>query len=273
MKDGDPLVVWGEHLHRKIKRSEVRDMRAFSLFLDECIARTKRDEDAVIAVTGDRGRGKSTLSLGASMVLSHRMKRDPAAFTWDNMCYRFEDLGELIDKAGNNDGLIYNIDEAIDVAHSKSAMSRANKELGKFMIRARKLRNIYFWNIPDFTELDSTIRNKVIQYWIHVFYKSEHRERNKRYGVAALFRKDLNPFNPDKWGFEETKKIVKRPIHDVFHLIKMFRKTRSYVATMAFPILPKIIEDMYKAPSFDALRESGKKFSEEFSGKGSGIKA
>lgn len=260
------LEIWGRHLLNKLERTKMPEMRQNYIFLYELAQRTLRNEDGVVAVTGDRGKGKSNWSMVSSMILGHLLPKDHGhPFSWGNISYRYEDIGDIVEKAGDLDRRVYNIDEAIDVARSRDAMTRANKELGRFMQKARKKRNLYFWNIPDFTELDSSIRNRVIHFWVHVFYKTDspaaEEHRNRQYSVAALFRKDLNVFNRDKWGFDSPKRDDPA-IHDVSDLSSMFKKKKGFVAFLACPRLPQIIEDRHTKASEDAIRKSGAEFKE-----------
>lgn len=257
----EELETWGKHVLAKITKSRMPEMQNFNTFVNALVARTNNNEDGVIAVTGDRGKGKTTFSLNACLMMRMLLPRtNGPAFTWDNICYRYDGIGDIIEKAGDKDQQVYTIDEAIDVAHSKDAMSRVNKELGKFMIKARKKRNLYFWNIPDFTDLDAGIRNKVIQYWVHVFYRDVGNDKASSYSMAALLRKNLNPFERDKWGFETNSRLVNTPVHDVAGLMELFHKSQNFVAFIAFPPLPKVIEESYLVPSYDALRASSKEF-------------
>jgi hypothetical protein len=261
MIEDKDLDTWGRHMLSKVRKSKFDEMQNYNEFITELALRPTRNEDGVLAVTGDRGKGKTNFCLGSSLMLSQLMPRETGpAFKWDHISYRYEDIGDIVEQAGEMDNKIYAVDEAVDAANSKDAMTRANKELSKFMQKARKRKNIYFWAIPDFTELDSSIRNKVIHYWVHVFHKNEQKERNKSYALAALFRKDLNPFNRDKWGFETNSKITSEPIHDVEGLMSLFTKTKSFIAYLAFPILPAVIEEEYTKLSKEALSQSGRSF-------------
>jgi len=259
----EELETWSRHILTKVKHSRMPEFQNYLNFITGLCNRMTNNQHAVCAVTGDAGKGKTTFTINSCMMARELLPRtNGPAFTWDNICYRYDGIGDLVEKAGDLDQMVYTIDEAIDVAHAKDAMSRANKELGKFMLKARKKRNLYFWNIPNFTDLDSGIRNNVVQYWVHVFHRMEAKDRNKSYGIAALSRKDLNPYVHDKWGFESNQKLISSPVHDVDTLMELFKKAPSFVAFVAFPPLPKAIEAAYLVPSYDALRKSSKEFNE-----------
>lgn len=257
------LDTWGRHLLNRTRNSKKEEFMNMNMFLNGLVKRvTLKNEDAVCAVTGDRGKGKSTFSLGGSMQLGQLIKRDKGgkAFVWENISYRYEDIDKIIEKAGDDDQMVYDIDEGLDVANAKDAMTRVNKEISKFMQKARKKRNIYFWNIPDFLELDSTIRNRVIHFWIHVFWKSSDLDRHKRYGLAALMRRNQNPYKRDKWGLDEKGDMSKPMIHSVEDLRAHLHRSPGFVADLAFSILPETIEEAYLKESNEALRLSSKSF-------------
>jgi len=256
------LSRWGNHLLKRLQKAKNPNMHYYYMFLQGLVNRTMRNEDAVVAVTGDRGKGKTNFSFASSMIIGGMLPKDRGPpFTWENVSYRYEDIGDIVERAGDLDQRVYTIDEAIDVARSSDAMTRANKELGKFMQKARKKRNIYFWNIPYFTELQSSIRNNVIHFWIHVFHKVVNEKREREYSVAALYTKDLNPFNRDKWGFDSVK-ASEPAIFDTPDLMEVLSKKKGFITFISCPRIPEVIEKKYEINSFDALRKAGAKFKE-----------
>jgi hypothetical protein len=265
----EQMDYWGNALDEKIRKlareEEDKDsingfFSCYDAFIDGLVKRTQTRQDAVVAVSGERGIGKSTFSMVTSLVLNNRIPKGPLpTFSWNNICFKYDTIGELVEKAGAESTQVYNIDEAIDVAHAKQAMSRLNIELSKFIQKARKNNNIYFWCIPDFKGLDSEIRNTAIHFWVHVFYRTDNPERKRNMAFAAFFKPDMSPFNPDKWGLIEGKKD-KEPAYDVESLIAIFRRRRQFRSILSYPMMPQIIEETYELQSKDALKKTGEEF-------------
>lgn len=259
----DQLDLWGKKLMHKIDTSDIPEMRdSYKQVLEGAVGRTARNEDSVFAVTGWRGKGKTGFSICSSLLLRQMYPSSPPAFTWDNICYDSSTLGDMVEKAASDNTKIYIIDESIDVAYGRDAMAKINRELAKFMTKARKLKNIYFWNIPEFASLDSELRNRIVHYWVDIFYKTKNSDRDANYAFAAMFRKDMNSFTSDKWGFDEAARIIKHGIHNPAEYMRNVRRIRSFVTFLAFPILPKVVEDAYLETSMASLQSSGKQFAE-----------
>ena len=262
----EDIDLWGKHLLERLQDKEATENhRYFNLCLDEFAGRTKRNQDAWIVVTGDTGMGKTTLSLGGSLITNQ--PGYDVKFDWDNICYSLTDLPDIIERATSEEANSYVIDEAMDVADASSFMTRLNREMRKVGTKLRKKRNIYWWCIPDFMALDPGIRNRLVKWWFHIFWQSDHKERSERYAIAAFFRKDMNPFQTDKWGLSDVK-TMRKGITDHVTLMRYLRKIRSFVSFVAFPILPSVIEEKYESRSKMALAETGREFKANFGKKG-----
>lgn len=256
----EDIDLWGKHLLAKLDDKEATENhRYFKLCLEEFAQRPTRNQDATIAVTGDSGMGKTSLALAGSLINTQMGVK----FDWDNICYSFIDMPNIVEKATSEEANSYVIDEAIDVADASGFMTRLNREIRKVGNKWRKKRNIYWWCIPDFLDLDPGIRNRLVKWWFHVIWQSDHKERSERYAIAAFFRKDMNPFQTDKWGIKDMSNI-KRGITDHVALMKYLRKVRSFVTFVAFPILPVAIEEKYELRSKEALQNSGQAFKTMF---------
>jgi hypothetical protein len=264
----EQLDLWGDHLIKKLAAQEEEsheNMHYYKIFLDELAKRPKEYKDALIAVCGPRGYGKSSFALVSALILRRLIKDEGDIFTMDNVCHSMKQLANVVKKASSESCRVYIIDEAIDVSYSRDALSRTSKALIKFVTRARKRRNIYFWCIPSFRELDSEFRNNAIHYWIEIFYQTAHSEQNKRYAVAGLFSRNMNPTASDKWGFD-TSPIIKYAIHNKADVMKYLRRLPSWLCFVSFPALPAVIEDAYSKESMVAIEETGREFGELFGG-------
>lgn len=258
-------VDWGANLLRKITDKDATEYHHNTFAWLQELARSVKfnKRDAQIAFTGARSKGKSSAALAISMMLT---QPELGCIVFDMKlctCFSVETIGEIIRSSSAESEHSYIMDESLDIVDSRDSLSRMNKAINKFMNSARKMRNIYSWCVPEFTDLDTRIRKNIIKYWIHMYHQTEHEERDKRYAIGALFMKDLNPGNKDKWGLEFMEKW-KKPIYDHEGLYKMFRRTPSFCGNLAFPILPQSIEDEYEAISKQAIGQRGTDFNRDF---------
>lgn len=259
MNFDEELKVWSPHLIKKLEKEGLPlKVRLFAKFCEKTRQRVFNEKDSVIAVTGDTGMGKTNFALVSSIInFGYGVN-----FSSKNICYSSSDLPNIVQQATSSQFNSYVIDEAIDVADSRDFGTKLNKALMKIAVKNRKNHNIYYWCIPDFTDLDTRLRNKLVRYWVHIFEQTNAQERDTRIAYAAVFVKDKNPFNPDKWGVGDTKKYA---ITNTIHLRKFFRRhVRSYLGEMAIPILPKILEEKYEEQSLKELVKSGEAFKLQF---------
>lgn len=256
MIDDKQLDLWGRRLRLRLNRGneEMKLMLEFDLGLKR---RVDDNKDAVVAWCGDRGMGKSTGGIVNGLVL-----RDlEMTFDMSNVFYGAENLDIAVKKVTSTRGNVFVFDEMIDFAYSREAMTSANRAIVKIITKARKLNHIIFLCIPKFKTLDSGIRNDCVNFWIEVLWKSENKNRDKRFALAALFRKDLNPMVSDPWGLDDTK-AMKRRLFNPLAQLRFMERMRSYLGTMAFPPIPKVIEEVYEEHSRNAIMHTGDKFLE-----------
>lgn len=251
--------LWGKRLHEKVINGN-KQTKQYAMFLAGLKERTDNNKDAVVAVCGERGMGKSSFAIVSGMILHHLGLN----FDFDNIYYGTRDINKAIGKITSSQKTVFVFDEMIDFGYSRDAMSRLNKTIAKILTKSRKLNNIYFFCIPRFRNLDSTIRNDVVHYWIDVFWKSQNKEQKSRFAMAALFRKDRNPVAVDPWGVDDIKLVKKRAFtpHDT---LMVCNKIRSYVCSLVFPPIPIPIEKEYEELSKGSLKAAGEDFLSSFS--------
>lgn len=256
---------WGAHLLKKCINEEATEYHRNTFeFLRELAYSVKfKKKDGQILVTGERGIGKSSVADAGCLMLTQPELGSIAFEMKKDTCFSSEDIGPVVESAGFTNENSYIIDESMDVVDSRDSLTHMNKAMSKFMNSARKMRNIFWWCVADVADVDSRIKNRIVKYWLHVYYQTDHQERDKRYAVAALFRKDLNPFNPDKWGITDVSK-QKRAITTHQDLFRLFKKVKSFCGNLAFPILPQSVEDEYEKLSMEAIAKRGKKFNRTF---------
>lgn len=246
----EKFALWGDHLLKKLNNG-TQQHKLYLQFLNGIVKRVKDDMDAVVAVCGERGIGKSSFGLVSGIALN-KLGLD---FSMDNVFYLSKEIDKAIEQIINSTSSVFVFDEMIDFAYSRNAMTTMNRNIARILTKTRKLNNVYFFCIPKFRELDSTIRNNVVNYWIEVFWRSRDKDEDRRYAMASLFKKDRNPLTDDPWGFSMEQHKKKR-IFTPKDQLKLMKRIRSHVCTMAFPKLPKTIEDYYKEISIQSIKES-----------------
>lgn len=250
----EQLDSFGEKLIKKLESGNSQE-KLFLNLLEGIADRINNDKDAIICTCGDRGKGKTSLAVWAAIGL----RQFNIKFNMSNIFYGSKDLKTAIRKMINETRNTFIFDEMIDHAYSRDAMSSVNKTVAKILTKSRKVNHVTFFCIPRFRNLDSTIRNDVVNFWLEVFWQSKAEDRHKKYALAALFRKDMNPLAQDPWGFDDTSYIRKR-IFSAHDQLKLMRKIRSYVCPIQFPPLPLTLENKYKQLSIECLKDSGDKF-------------
>lgn len=249
----EQLDLWANRLLAKATVSQEHYM--YFRFLENLHRRGAIDKDSVILLSGERGEGKSNLAVVSGMLLRlYNFK-----FDFSHISYGNEGLDDIVEKITSTRKGVFVFDEGIDVANSRSFMSKVNNIITTNLTKSRKKNHIYFWNIPDISDLDSRIKNRIANFWIHVIKRTNNQNRDSDYSTSALLRKDRNPFISDKWGFDDAiKRFKNKPIHSAEQLERMFFRTRGFVGLLRTPRMPKVIEDYYRGESESALKEGGK---------------
>jgi len=146
--------------------------------------------DFVQALSGFTGEGKSTIAIQIA-------KKGDRHFDMDkNIIYTRK---ELIDKINNIKEYSYIIiDEAINVLFARDFAKGEQKELIKLLNVCRYRHLCLIFNIPNFWDLDCSIRDSRIRVWGYVASRGE----------CYLFEPDKNPFTRDKWHRKDNEKLL-----------------------------------------------------------------
>jgi hypothetical protein len=256
------IQKWAKKLYDRVASGENEEDILYLDFLKLLIERSDNNKDAVIAVCGERGMGKSSFAIVCALIL----RQLGMSFEMENIFYGTHDLRPAVMKMTTSRRTIFVFDEMIDFAFSHDAMSMLNKNISKLLTKNRKMNNIYFLCIPRFKNLDSTIRTGIINFWIEVFWKSNAKEKDKQFAYAQFFRMDKNVCSDDPWGLEN-KDVRKIRAISGFEQLKIFKKINPRSQTFRFPPIPKPLEKQYEVLSRDGLRIAGDDFLSKISAK------
>jgi len=160
--------------------------------LDELITNRVRDNwDAVIAVTGDEGTGKSSLinKLGKKVDKNYEISEKNILFQ-----PKFDDVKKAMRTLPKYSAV--NVDEAIKVLYKLKRFDKLQTMLNQLYGIARQYNLITFLAMPRYTDFNEYFRQHRIKIWIHCF----------RRGEAMVFVRGDNPFSTDPWFMKDSEK-------------------------------------------------------------------
>lgn len=166
------------------------------------LRRVKKDKDAVIALTGDEGEGKSTLALHIiqeTLRLHHKTEEEILETINDYVIYspNKEEVKKRI--IGLPKYMPVSADEAIKILYKLNWGTEIQKYLNMLYAICRKENKITILCMPRFIDFNEFFRNHRIKFWIHILER----------GRAVMFSKDWSPFSKDPWWLDENQKIIK----------------------------------------------------------------
>lgn len=257
----EQLDTWAPKIWEKLGAS--KEHYLYANFIKNLHGRMQLDKHSVVLVSGEAGEGKSNFAAISGILL--RLHGFDFSFS-NHFSYGDDNLDKVVETMTASKRGVFVFDEGIEVGDSRRFMSKVNGIISRNLTRVRKNNHIFFWNIPDIVDLDARIKHRIANFWVHVIYRTNHIDRSSDYSMAALFRKDRNPANRDKWGFDTMEKTYRhKPIHSREELMRAFSRVHSFVGFMKTPRLPKGIEDSYRGESERALAKSGRKGAEQLS--------
>lgn len=193
--------------------------------------------DAVIAVSGEEGIGKSTFTLQLALELL-KDKSGVDAFDMErNIAYTAEESLNKIADAPFKSCVV--IDEAGRLFFKRDAMSSKTKKGVKLFQQIRFKNLCVLMAIPPFFSLDREIRNNRVWIWVHIYAR----------GKGLVFLKDRNIFIDDPWHQAETQGNIYRKYHTVgdsqAKLIAGYTKSKNFVGVISFDKLAPDFEKRY----------------------------
>lgn len=206
-----------------------RFLQALAATIDE-----SADADAIVAVTGLRGTGKSTFTLGATMRIEKYVDGDWSVRS--NVLWTYDQAYKaLTDESSIHAGVV---DEGVFVALNRDWNKSGQKKLLKLINASREYHKITFWNIPYFRRLDTGIREQ-FTYWVWI----------PRRGHAMVFAKSVQPFAHDPWNLDYFDKMIIQRVQkswDVNEVMDAVRDLPNYMMEFKFPKIEDRILQEYK---------------------------
>ena len=153
-------------------------------------SRQANEFDANIAVSGERGNGKSVL-------INKIFHRFPVFSPWKHQVYDREQIIELL--KNQELGLCWD-DEAINSGYKRDFQNKGQQELIKVLTAYRDNYNVYASAIPNFFSLDKDLRDL---YFIHLHVIER--------GLAVVHMPSQGRlYSVDKWDAAYNKKIEEK---------------------------------------------------------------
>lgn len=116
------------------------------------------DYDAVMAVTGARGNGKSTTARKLARAL------DPSFDIERQVCFSFQEFQATADSLDRGQAIVW--DEVIEGGMARAAMTKGNRDMEKFFTISRDRNLISFVCAPHIDIFDSTLRKHYFTDWL-----------------------------------------------------------------------------------------------------------
>ena len=199
----------------KQKREAFSEYKGLMTFIWAIIKRiTKEDYDAVIAITGDEGVGKSSLAYWICRIIFYIInyyKRtdfgcwclrniDGVKFDLREGCLFNPDVSLLFEmlKSFERYSCIW-LDEAVDLLYKMDFNSPKTRIIIKEFTKDRSMNRVKLLVIPRFTDLTENLRNHRVMYHIHCYERGE----------AVLFVKSRSVAGKDPWSLKEGEKKFK----------------------------------------------------------------
>ena len=197
----------------------------------------KKNRDVIVAVTGQRGIGKSNTvntfgyAFGHDFSLHTHVLYDPAVDKLHDFVYNMPSQSFM------------NVDEAIRIAYRRQAMTSKNISLNELIGVCRKQNKVSMFSIPDFFQLDSDVQKSILL-WV---YLPDYTKNGVRRGIVSMAD---NRLGRDTWNLKmlqkEADKLPEKPWgSDVNSELDMLRRWPNYCFEFEIKRLPPPIDALY----------------------------
>lgn len=164
------------------------------------VGRILNKEDAIVAVTGPRGRGKSTLVLRLIERISDLLGM---AFDLDqSLIYTHPQLGRYFLRLTESDerGLVGWLDEGGRILFNRDAGTVESKAIVKILTQIREAGGIMFVCLPNLRSLDVAVRTDLAAIWLAVrrrgLARCHLRDNRLQYRPETNYGFAVNPAAP-----------------------------------------------------------------------------
>ena len=205
------------------------------------------DNDILMGVTGPKGSGKTSFSIGHAKMYAARYLGEKEYFSLKKyVAFSNKQVFEKIYSLPNYSPIVG--DEGINFAWSREWNKMDNKELTKLATVMRPKHHILYVNIPKLAWIDKAYREGMLDIWIWIHAVVED---GKKQSFAIMFEPDINQGEHDSWHLKKLVKargVIERigRYTDRDKLLKLVRKHPCFVDMFAFPQLPKDLYEEYK---------------------------
>ena len=204
-----------------------------------------KDMDVVIAISGVKGVGKSTLAM---QIAKRYLELVGKNFDVErNVAYNFDQIIERIENLEEKDALI--IDEAVNVMMSEDWNKFESKYLKKVFTKLRVKHMLVILCIPNYFWLDRKYRDDMVNFWIYVYMR----------GRGIIFTPKSILGIKDAWRIDWFKKhsssISFGYFTDPLEVEKVLIKHPGFMDFISFPKLDGEIYEKYLAKRKAAILE------------------
>jgi len=190
----------------------------------------EEDLDCMIGVSGFKGFGKSTFSIGCAKRIVEGVLKQKFRIQ-EYTAYSLQDTLRMANTLPDYSPLV--CDEAVNFAMGEDWMISEHKHLKRVMAKIRTRHLIFFFNIPDLWWLDKKYRENMMTVWIHIIEK----------GKVIMALPNLVPALEDRWNrdwlLKKFRKIHWNFFSDPNIIMRILRKYPCYFDEFAFPKLPQ----------------------------------
>ena len=207
-------------------------IKSFANLIDTTL---KSDRQMIVCITGTTGTGKSTLAIWILKALykinGFDLKLDEA------LVYSAEEFAERYKTNPKYHGVI--VDEAINLAYSLDFQTKESSQIVKIMNLYRTVNNITFWILPNFWNLNKSIRDGLVDVWINIPKRS----------MSYVLLPDKNPFVSDRWYKAENEKLFRGGGRNN-NFENNPTRCKNFAGIMMFKKLPDKVEAIYNEVKF-----------------------
>lgn len=226
---------------KKVKEAqEFKKLRRTAKIINKIL---KTDRDAIVAVSGEPGEGKSTVIIWLMILMFKKFKLEKNVIFMPNEDEIKKKIFELPKFSPMS------LDEAIKVLYKRGWMTRERRILNILFGMCRKMNLAFFMAIPNFWDLDPYYRSDRVKIWIYV----------PKRGRAILFIRNKNPFTEDPWNKKKNEKILDKYKGHLAanpeYLLTACKKMKIYSHSFTFPDLPPKLKQRYKELNMRAMVE------------------